>query len=263
MIFLPRTLIPGFSPAIVWSTSQAPWVPFPSTYISNSIRSAGSFILITGWTCCRALSWRLCVSLRAGSFSSRGQSIRAHDKEPRQEFFKLSGTSMPSTHSGTKGKWCPGHGLRRPVSQKTGVQILFVLSPYMSLPYPVNSDPTSKSPENGFISFCSHYMRIWVSNYGCLWRICGVIMTDHTCCGFRRSFIMRIHHLPLFSGSLFWELAQFWKLIKRWWILIEAIVYYLLSIHPCLLLLYMTEQYPCLLTIYTAAGNNKLSSPYP
>lgn len=170
---------------------------------------------------------------------------------------------MPSTHSGTKGKWLPGHGLRRPVSQKTWVHILFVLSPYMSTPYPVNSDLTSKSPKKGFISFCSHYMKIWVSDYSCLWGILGVIMTEHTCCGFRRSFIIRIHHLPLFSGSWFWELAQFWKLIKTWWILIEAIVCYLLSIHPCLLLFYLTEQYPCWLTIYTATGNNKLSSPYP
>lgn len=205
----------------------------------------------------------LCLTQGWQLFRSLGQSIRAHDKEPIQEFFKLSSISMPSTHSGTKGKWHPGHGLRRPVSQKTGVQILFGLSPYMSTPYPVNSDPTSKSPENGFISFCSHYKRIWVSDYSCLWGILGVIVTEHTFCAFRRSFIIRIHHRPLFSGSWFWELAQFWKLIKRWWILIEAIVCYLLSTHPCLLLLYMTEQYPCWLTIYTAAGNNKLSSPYP
>ena len=138
----------------------------------------------------------LCLTQRWQLFRSLGQSIRAHDKEPIQEFFKLSSISMPSTHSGTKGKWHPGHGLRSPISQKTGVQILFGLSPYMYAPYPVNSDPTSKSPENGFISFCSHYMRIWVNDYSCLWGILGVTMTEHTCCGFRRSFMIRIHHLP-------------------------------------------------------------------
>ena len=84
---------------------------------------------------------------------------------------------------------------------------------------PENLGQNSPSPHpilstQMLIIFYMYYIRICVS-IAALRKPGSHHYWTYTCCGVTRSFLMRIHHLPLCSGFWVWQPAQFRKLVQR------------------------------------------------
>lgn len=205
---------------------------FPTTCASNTIISEN--ILNTGWTRYSSLSWELCIPLKTGSFSF----FLANQSENmiRNQCGSFSNYQVYLYQLPIQKPKVPDHGPRRPVSQKTWVKIPFITwSSYV---------PTLSSQLRIYAQKSSKYLSMFLfSLYEVLnkWLQLSlgrlrVTITECTCHGVTEFFPVRTKHLPLFNGSWMQELPQFGELVNRLWLLIGAVVCYLLILHSYFLL---------------------------